>query len=192
MNDLVKKNEARAPRNLERAMLMAAVVKELKQQAEDAKGEIHHALQNGESIKVTNTRGAEIGSVYRTNPKPKFVVEDMAAVLPVAMDEGREIIDLLPQDPGSVEYAQAVEVLQEHAPGLLRSHVEGADLRDMAKQVEEDWKVTGNLPAGWAIQEARDGYTAMKPNETGKKIVQNLLGETQVVLQLSGGDDGAE
>lgn len=190
MSEIERRDELRAQSNLERAMLMSAVVKELNQQAKDAKGEIHHAMRNGERITVTNERGAEIGSVYRTNPKPRFVVEDMAAVLPAAEDEGREVIDLLPDDPNSEAYQEAVGVLLAHAPHLLRTMVSDADLRDMAKQVEERWKITGELPAGWGIQEAKDGYTAMKPNDTGKAIVRHMLGEAQDVLRLTEGNDG--
>lgn len=178
------------PENLERALLQQAVIKKLKEIADDDKARIHHALANGEKRAVKNARGAELGSVYRTNPKPRFVIEDMAAVLPEAQDKGMEIIDLLPTDPGSPEYHEAAAILAEHAPELLHQQITKADLDALTAEVKEQWEITGQLPAGWAIQEGKDGYTAMRPNTTGKKVVEHMLSKTKDVLALTeGGQD---
>lgn len=179
-----------APDNLERALLQQAVIKELKKIADEDKGMIHHALENGEKRAVKNARGAELGSIYRTSPKPQFVIEDIAAVAPTA-DES-EIIDLLPSNPDSLEYWRAVEVLQEHAPELLTTTLAKGERDRLAAEVEEQWKITGKLPAGWGIQEGKDGYTVMRPNATGKKVAEHMLGQTKDVLALTEGANHGE
>lgn len=174
-----------APDNLERALLQQAVIKELKKIADEDKGMIHHALENGEKRAVKNARGAELGSIYRTSPQAVFVIEDIAAVAPTA-DES-EIIDLLPNNPDTEGYMQAVRVLEEHAPHLLGMTLTKTERDRLAAEVEEQWKITGKLPAGWGIQEGKDGYTVMRPNATGKKVAEYMLGQTKDVLALTEG-----
>ena len=195
MNDDVAKIETRAERkervlsreHLEQVSMEVAVAKALYAYAKDRQSEIDTLLENGESRKVLNPRGAHVSTISKSNPQPRFVIEDMAAVLPAAMDAGAEIIDCLPTD-GTEAAQEAVEVLREHAPHLLRPVLPEVEEERLRDDVRARWEVTGELPAGWTIQEARPGTTSVRVSKTGKEIVAHLLEGTKDVLELTEGE----
>ena len=185
---LERKERIRSRENLEKYLLQQTVIKHLSDLSKDFKAEIHAVLENGETIRVTNERGVEIGSVYRTNPKPTFVIEDISLVLPQA-DES-EIMDRLPE-VDTEEYFQVLDLVAEHAPDLLATPVlteqEEARLRD---DVKKEWELTGNVAPGWRLEEGRAGYTAARTNDLGKELVARMLEGTKSALELTEGNDG--
>ena len=196
MNDDVAKIETRAERkervlsreHLEQVSMEVAVAKALYAYAKDRQSEIDSLLENGESRKVLNERGAHVSSISKSNPQPRFVIEDMAAVLPAAMDTGAEIIDCLPTD-GTEAAQEAVEVLREHAPHLLRPVLPEVEEERLRDDVKAGWEITGEVPAGWAVQEARPGVTSVRVSKVGKAIVDRALGDMKGLLELERGTD---
>lgn len=196
MND-VAKMESRAERkerllsreHLEQVSMEVAVAKALYAYAKDRQAEIDSLLENGESRKVLNERGAHVSTISKSNPQPRFVIEDMAAVLPAALDAGHEVVDCLPLE-GTSEYMEAVEVLAEYAPHLLRPVLPEHEEESLRDDVKAEWEVTGKVPAGWAVQEARPGVTSVRVSKTGKAIVDRALGDMKGLLELEGRDDG--
>ena len=195
MND-VAKLETRAERkerllsreHLEQVSMEVAVSKALYAYAKDRQGEIDSLLENGETRKILNERGAHVSTIGKSNPQPRFVIEDMAAVLPAAMAAGAEIIDCLPVE-GTEAAQEAVEVLREHADHLLRPVLPEVEEESLRDDVKAEWEITGKVPAGWAVQEARPGVTSVRVSKTGKAIVDRALGDMKGLLELEGGTD---
>lgn len=195
MKDVVKM-ESRAERkerllsreHLEQVSMEVAVSKALYAYAKGRQSEIDGLLENGESRKVLNDRGVHVSTIGKSNPQPRFVIEDMAAVLPAAMDAGAEIIDCLPVE-GTEAAQEAVEVLAEHAPHLLRPVLPEVEEERLRDDVKAEWEITGKVPAGWAVQEARPGVTSVRVSKTGKAIVDRALGNMKGLLELEGGTD---
>ena len=197
MNDDVAKIETRAERkervlsreHLEQVSMEVAVSKALYAYAKDRQSEVDGLLENGESRKILNARGAHVSTISKSNPQPRFIIEDMAAVLPAALDAGREVVDLLPIE-GTEDAQEAVEVLREHAPHLLRPVLPEVEEESMRDDVKAEWEITGKVPVGWAVQEARPGVTSVRVSKTGKAIVDRALGDMKGLLELEGRDDG--
>lgn len=188
---LERKDRLLSREHLEKVSMEVAVSKALYAVAKDHQNEVDALLENGQSIKVLNSRGVHIATVGKSNPQPKFVVADMAVVLPGAVDAGCEVVDLLPDDESSEAYAAAVEVLAEHAPHLLRPVLPEHEEERLRDDVRTRWEVTGELPAGWEIQEARSGSTSVRVSKVGKEMVAHLLEGTKSVLEITeGGKDG--
>lgn len=193
----VAKLETRAERkdrllsreHLEQVSMEVAVSKALYAYAKDRQSEIDGLLENGESRKVLNERGAHVSTIAKSNPQPRFVIEDMAAVLPAALDAGHEVVDCLPLE-GTGEYMEAVDVLAQHAPHLLRPVLPEHEEESLRDDVKAEWEVTGKVPAGWAVQEARPGVTSVRVSKTGKAIVDRALGDMKGLLELEGRDNG--
>lgn len=175
--------------NLERVWMQQAVIKELKKIADDNKSDVHHALQDGESIKITNDRGGDLGTVYRTKPKQRAVIEDLSVAIVDAIEGGAELEDRLPAE-GSEDYWRAVDVLQEHAPHLLRTVLLEVEEERIAKDVLEDYHALGVVRPGWRISDGSGGYTAVRTNALGKKIVSHLVDQALGVLALEEANDG--
>lgn len=196
MNDDVAKIETRAERkervlsreHLEQVSMEVAVSKALYAYAKDRQSEVDGLLENGESRKILNARGAHVSTISKSNPQPRFIIEDMAAVLPTALDAGREVVDLLPIE-GTEDAQEAVGVLREHAPHLLRPVLPEVEEESMRDDVKAEWEITGKVPAGWAVQEARPGVTSVRVSKTGKAIVDRALGDMKGVLELERGTD---
>lgn len=197
MNDDVAKIETRAERkervlsreHLEQVSMEVAVSKALYAYAKDRQSEVDGLLENGESRKILNARGAHVSTISKSNPQPRFIIEDMAAVLPAALDAGREVVDLLPIE-GTEDAQEAVEVLREHAPHLLRPVLPEVEEESMRDDVKAEWEITGKVPAGWAVQEARPGVTSVRVSKTGKTIVDRALGDMKGLLELERGNNG--
>lgn len=185
---LERKERLLSREHLEQVSMEVAVSKALYGYAKDRQDEIAAVLDNGHTIKVLNSRGAHIATISKSNPQPKFVIEDMAAVLPAAEEAGAEIVDMLPDDEGSVAYGAAIEVLREHAPWLLRPVLPEHEEERLRDDVKAQWEATGRVPAGWGVQEARPGTTSVRVSKTGREIVAHLLEGTKGVLELTEGD----
>lgn len=179
--ELTRKEKLLSRENLERTLLQQAVVKDLKKIADDSKAEIHSVLADGEKQVVKNERGAELGSIYRTSPKPTARIVDLAIVAAQADDAGEELEYRLPA-PGTPEYQQVVELTLVHNEDLLILDLTPEAVKNLSEKVLKEWKVTGQVPAGWEIVEGKSGYTATRLNDTGKEVLQRLMQGTQGLL----------
>lgn len=174
--------------HLEQVAMEVAVSKRLYSYAQDRKDEIGKLLENGETRRITNGHGAHVSTFSRSNPQPRFVIDDMNAVLPVAMDAGYELVDLLPEE-GTPEYWEAVDVLAKHDPGLLRTELPEVEEEELRARVKAEWQVTGKVPVGWRVEEARPGVTSVRVSPVGREIVDRALGDMKGVLALERGTD---
>ncbi|WP_293955051.1 hypothetical protein [uncultured Corynebacterium sp.] len=181
VEQLTRKEKLLSRENLEVAMLQDAVVKELTKIAKDSKSDIHSVLADGEKQLVRNERGVELGSIYRTSPKPTARVVDLAAVAAQADEAGEELEYRLPA-PGTAEYQQAVELVLVHNEDLLVLDLTPEAVKNLSEKVLAEWQVTGKVPVGWEIVEGKSGYTAIRPNAVGKEIVQRLMSGQQDLL----------
>lgn len=181
MGRISKKEQLLDRENLETVLLQQQVVKELKKIADDGKQAIHSVLADGEKRVVLNQRGAELGSIYRTSPKPAARIVDLAVVAAQADDAGEELEYKLPA-PGTPEYQQVVELVLVHNEDLLVLDLTPEAVNNLSEKVLKDWKVTGEVPAGWEIAEGKSGYTATRLNDTGKDVLQRLMQGTQNLL----------
>lgn len=179
---LTRKEKLLSPQNLERTLLQQAVVKELKKIADDAKADIHSVLADGEKQVVKNERGAELGSIYRTSPKPTARITDLAAVAAQADEAGEELEYKLPP-PGTAEYQQVVDLVLVHNEDLLILDLTPEAVKNLSEKVLAEWKITGKVPVGWEIAEGKSGYTATRLNDTGKQVVARLMDGTQNLLE---------
>ena len=181
VEQLTRKEKLLSRENLEVAMLQDAVVKELTKIAKDSKNDIHSVLADGEKQLVRNERGVELGSIYRTSPKPTARIVDLAAVAAQADDAGEELEYRLPA-PGTAEYQQVVDLVLVHNEDLLVLDLTPEAVKNLSEKVLAEWKVTGKVPVGWEISEGKSGYTAIRPNTVGKEIVQRLMAGQQSLL----------
>lgn len=179
--ELTRKEKLLSRENLERTLLQQAVVKDLKRIADDSKAEIHSVLADGEKQVVKNERGAELGSIYRTSPKPAARIVDLAVVAAQADDAGEELEYKLPA-PGTPEYQQVVELTLVHNEDLLILDLTPEAVKNLSEKVLKEWKVTGQVPAGWEIVEGKSGYTVTRLNDTGKEVLHRLMQGTQNLL----------
>lgn len=183
-----KELDTRSRENLERVLLQAAVIKELQNVANDDKARVHHLLEDGETIKVANARGGDLGSIYRTRGKQQAVITDMAVVLAQAVDSGAELEDRLPNE-GSPQYWEAVEVLQEHAPHLVRVVILEHEQERMAEEVLKEYHASGDVPEGWRISEGKAGYTAVRTSKLGKEVAARMFDKARGVMYLEAGHE---
>lgn len=91
-------------------------------------------------VAVHPVTGEPLGHITHTNPKPKAVVDDEAALLPWMADNKPEAL----RDETTIEATdeQLLDVLREHAPHLLGSRVTVADwaVNEVLKKSEKDGK----------------------------------------------------
>ena len=187
----IQKAGPRDPRSIERVWLQQQAIKGLKRIADDHKAALHNMLQDGESLKVVNARGGELGTVYRTKAKQQAVIEDKAEALADAQDRGAEIEDLLPVE-GSPNYWHAVDVLKEHAPHLLRVEILDHEVKRLAEEVLAEYHETGEVRPGWRISEGKGGYTAVRASDLGKRIAETQLNSMLGILELEKGNEDGE
>ena len=186
MTKEVSTNDVRSQGNLERTFLQMAIAREIRKIADDSKEKLHHQMRRGESLKVTNKRGGELGTIYRTQSKPRAVIADESVALAMADSEGAELEDRLPKE-GSPAYWEAVEVIEKHAPHLIR--VVLLEQERIAEEVLEDYYITGDVKPGWKISEGKPGYTAIRQSDVGKQIVENMVDGALGLLPLARGND---
>lgn len=184
----IEKQGARSRKNLERVLMQQAVVRDLKKFADDEKTALHHHLADGETIKVANSRGGELGSIYRTRGKQRAVVETPEVVLGEAAAAGAELEDRLPVE-GSANYWQAVEVLQEHAPHLLRTVLLEMEEERIADEVLAEYHASGVVAPGWRISEGKGGYTSVRLAPLGKEVAARMVSQARGVMELEAGNE---
>lgn len=129
--------------------------------------------------------GAKLGAVYMTDPSPKLVVTDRAALTdwietshPNLMEDGYEV---------SGSEAEVVNVLFAHAPHLLRPirRISGAALSALRKECAALGQVIG--PAGEAdvpgIEiETSEGVVGCRPDPAALAAVQKLFAAGRLTL----------
>lgn len=211
MVNMEKRTKLMAPENLYELLMVDATLKKLLALVKDRKAEMLNAMQEGESVKIFNPRGAQIGSLSKSARKNVAVIEDMAAALPT-LAEKYELEDTLPE-PGTAEFDEAVAYLQLHAPEVLtlpqpgtKEYVDAVniiydnapellgtptltaeDAEQAAEDVLETWNAGGDLPAGWQIKTSgRAPSVSIRTNKTGKAAVEIMLTKATSLFEIDG------
>ena len=160
--------------NLIRIMHAKAILKHLGERVRMDIAEIESELVDGESRRITNQQGAHTLTVSKSRPQPKLAPVDEAAIMGEAVAKGMEITDLLPAE-GTEEYAEAVRILTEHAPHLLRPTITESDLEVLTEAATLTWQATGVVPAGWDVVPASKPAVTFHPTKVGKVMSQQLM-----------------
>lgn len=168
---------------LTRLILEQAIMGNLKKENEAFKSQVSKAFKPGESSKVKNAQGLDIGSVSKSAPNKKAVCNDQSIVLAMAIDKGYDIHDALPV-PGSDKAAELVDYLFENAPQFLESSISAPDLKEMSDEVLENHMIKGELPAGWEIVEASSPSFRVTPGRSAaaKAAIEHLLTQVEGLL----------
>lgn len=169
--------------SLTRLVVEAAVMKQMQDAHKAFKSDVAKTLSPGESMKVKNDQGLDIGSVSMSAPNMKAVCGDKSILLADADQRGMELIDALPS-PGSDKYQRAVDYLFENAPELLETHISSDDENQLAQEVLENWQITGELPTGWKIVQASAPSIRVTPGRTApaKAAINHLVGKMNEIL----------
>lgn len=175
--------DLRSEGSLKRLLIEAAVLKKMQDAHKLYKSDVQKTLSTGESIKVKNDQGLELGSVSMTSPSMKAVCSDKSILLATADERGMELVDSLPA-PGSDKYQQVVDYLYENAPELLETNVTRDDADQLGKEVLENWQITGELPAGWKTVEASTASIRVTPGRSApaKAAIDHLVGKMNDIL----------
>lgn len=211
MVNMEKRAELMAPENLYELLMVDATLKKLLALVKDRKAEMLNVMQEGESVKIFNPRGAQIGSLSKSARKNTAIIEDMAAALPT-LAEKYELEDTLPEPdtlefeealawlqdnhpelltlpaPGTKKYVQAVNSLYDHAPQLLGTpELTAEDAEQAADDVLETWNAGGDLPEGWGIKAGgRAPTVSIRTNKTGKAAVEIMLKKATNLFEIDG------
>ena len=153
-----------------------AFVKHLKDEVQMRRNVIAAEMAAGESRRITNAQGAHTLTVSKSRPQPKLAPVDEAVIMGEAVAKGMEITDLLPAE-GTEEYAEAVRIISEHAPHLLRPVITGSDLDALAKEATMQWQTTGVVPEGWEVIPAGEPRLSLHPTNVGKVISQQAVND---------------
>lgn len=139
----------------------------------------------GEKHDIKNEQGLKLGSATMSAPNKKAVCKDDAILAAMADERGMELADHLPK-PGTEAAEQAIEVLMEHAPGLLVTDVSKKDADEIAAWVLERWQITGKTPTGWEIVDASKPMFRVTKASTkpAKAAMAHLAGEVDNILAI--------
>lgn len=178
---------------LQRLLIEGAVLKELTALHNAFKAEVAAEFSPGDRAEVKNRQGLKMGSASMSLPNKAAVCNDRSVLLAMATEAGAEVYDTLP-DPNSERGQLALKVLEEHAPELLEPIVSKSDVDAVAKNVLEQWQITGELPAGWEIVDASKPRFTVTPGRTSvaKAAVNHLVGDVRGLISRKALEKGGE
>lgn len=175
----------------EKLLLQSVVLRRLNGIHKEFKDSIVKELQPGDSRKVKNAQGLELGTVSMSSPNVKAVCTDNAILLAMANEQGSEIVDGLPA-PRDERHQQIIDLLFEIGrTDLLESSVVKEDADAIAAKVLEEWQISGQLPTGWEIKEASSPRVTInsKRSNAARAAIDHLVKEAGAVLEITDGKE---
>lgn len=141
----------------------------------------------GEKHDVKNDQGLKLGTLSKSAPNKRAVCTDESILLAEASVRGMEMVDSLPR-PGTPEAVKIINFLHDHAPELLPDPtISKADGDAIAKEVLEQWQITGEVPAGWEIEDASAPRFTLRKGTSApaKAAMAHLVGEVEGLLEVT-------
>lgn len=162
-------SEAQKPLPLEVELLvLAELQKRIKARFEQTKAIVGQDYEPGDKRTFRAPDGRKLGSVYRTDPDPKWTVTDELALR-----------EHLRQDPSSIEkrmditsHDDAVKVLLEHAPHLV-AEVEVVRADAIADAVQRS-REAGEPVAPGIDQVASPSTVAVRPDKDAGAAIEAM------------------
>lgn len=148
--------QPRSQANLARLLKQRYILDKLYAIHEEEKQATAREFEPGDSTKIKNEHGIEIGSVGMTAPSMKAVPDDDSILLAYANDHGHEVEEFLPED-GTEEYNAVIALVVEAGRmDLLRLGVDPAVRKEVCDEVLTKWENSAgkDLPTGWSIKPA--------------------------------------
>ncbi|APT85337.1 hypothetical protein [Corynebacterium aquilae] len=161
----------------ERLVMQAAVLKAAKEIHDQEKKLLLEELEEGERVIAKNSEGVKLGTLSKTAPEPKAVVEDMAAVCATLTPDDFDYS--IP----SRNMVQALAVIGEHAPELLDFEPKAHILAEQERAALAAHKAGEELPAGWGIHK-KAGYLTIRPTEDAKLAGRGVLEAAHLAKEL--------
>lgn len=175
----------------EKLLLQSVVLRRLNGIHKEFKDSIVKELQPGDSRKVKNAQGLELGTVSMSSSNVKAVCTDNAILLAMANEQGGEIVDGLPA-PSDERHQQIIDLLFEIGrTDLLESSVVKEDADAISAKVLEEWQISGQLPTGWEIKEASSPRVTInsKRSNAARAAIDHLVKEAGAVLEITDGKE---
>lgn len=181
------RSQYRAQDTLRQLLLQDYALGQLYEIHKDLKAAVAREFGVGESTRITNERGVELGSVSMSQPKKKAVPDDDSVLLGYAAAHGYDVEDTLPAY-GTPEYNKVIDLI--YAAGredeLLGASVAPADREEIEDKVLHDWQDTDELEPGWTITAASEPRFSLRKGGTpqAKKALERFTAPVREALAI--------
>lgn len=156
------------PAALRGFLIRKAIVKQAAIMVKDEQAALHRALDDGDSVAVTDVSGRKLGTVTRSFPAPRAKVADEDVVLQNTPEADR---DLYFKDS---DLPEVYAIIAAEAPHLLYEKPSEKYLAAEAKAVAKRWEEYGEDTSGWYVSRP-EGTTSARANSLADSAALRLL-----------------
>lgn len=166
-----------------RLIMQAAILKALKAEHDRLRAEVATELDPGDK-KAPRIDGVKIGTVTMSDPDPEAVVTDQAALTSWIHEHRPDLVRERPVRINPDRMAEAVKVLEQHAPDLLLPDAYEVPEWALAQAVREAMG-DGLVPDGVDFR-AKSPVLSVRPGKDAGPLVQRML-ETSGLTEIGAG-----
>lgn len=154
----------------------------------DLKADIAAQFDPGESVKIKNPQGFDLGSVNMSSPSKKAVPDDDSILLGYAVEHGYDVEDVLPAR-GTEEYNQVIDLI--YAAGredeLLRPAVTKEHEKEIVEKITADYGINeDSLPIGWTVKDASQPRFSLRKGTSpqAKAALEHFTAPVREALEI--------